>query len=150
MPLPIMPRFEVYVHADTASMPVDWLRTKIEEALPLCLEECGPGEADICEVEEIEINLVSDETIGAVHAEFMNDPDPTDVITFRHGEIFVSLDTARKEGPIHGYEFPEEVLLYVIHGLLHLNGYTDLSEPERTEMHTRQESILRHVLADKD
>lgn len=147
MPLPILPRFEVYDHTDKSSMSVSWLCAKIEKALPICLEECGPEEADIRGVEEIEINLVSDETIGAVHAEFMDDPDPTDVITFQHGEIFVSLDTARREGPVNGLEFQEEVLLYVIHGLLHLNGYTDLSEPERTDMHTRQESILRRVLA---
>lgn len=144
----MLPGFEVYSHTDTGSLSLDWLRTKIELALPLCMEVPGPETPDIAGVDEVEISLVSDDTIASVHAEFMSDPDPTDVITFQHGEILVSLDTARREGPGNGYDFSEEVLLYVIHGLLHLNGYTDLSEPERTDMHTRQESILRQVLAE--
>jgi probable rRNA maturation factor len=67
------------------------------------------------------------------------------VITFHHGEILVSLDTARREGPGHGNTPADETLLYIIHGLLHLNGHTDLREPDRTVMHLVQETILDRV-----
>jgi probable rRNA maturation factor len=95
---------------------------------------------------EIEVSLVSDEAIARVHGEFMDDPTPTDVITFHHGEILVSVETARREGPGHGNTAEEETLLYIIHGLLHLNGYTDLREPDRSVMHRLQERILASVL----
>ena len=42
--------------------------------------------------------------------------------------------------------FAYAILLYIIHGLLHLNGHTDLSEPERSQMHAEQERILRIAL----
>jgi len=77
----------------------------------------------------------------------MDDPTPTDVITFHHGEILISLDTARREAPAHGHTVAEETLLYLIHGLLHLSGHTDLHEPDRSAMHREQEDILRQILA---
>ena len=89
--------------------------------------------------------MIYDAVIAGVHGEFMDDPTPTDVITFHHGEILVSLDTARREGPTHGNSAAEETLLYIIHGLLHLNGHTDLREPDRTAMHREQETILDRV-----
>ena len=67
------------------------------DALALCLASRGPGDAPLGELGEIEVSLVSDEDIARVHGEFMDDPTPTDVITFQHGEILVSLDTARRE-----------------------------------------------------
>ena len=57
----------------------------------------------------------------------------------------MSLDTARREGPGHGNSPEDETLLYIIHGLLHLNGHTDLREPDRTVMHLAQEAILELV-----
>ena len=93
----------------------------------------------------MEVSIVDDATIADVHGEFMDDPTPTDVITFHHGEILVSIDTARREGPGHGNTAADETLLYIIHGLLHLNGHTDLREPDRTAMHRAQEAILDRV-----
>ena len=43
---------------------------------------------------EIEVAIVSDRVIARVHQEFMGIPGPTDVITFEHGEIVMSADTA--------------------------------------------------------
>lgn len=139
-------QIEIFSHVDDSSIPIDWLEERAREALPACLASPGSEEPVLPSLETIEISLVSDETIADVHGEFLDDPTPTDVITFHHGEILISADTAKREGPAHGNEWHEEILLYLIHGLLHLNGHTDLVEPDRKRMHRRQEEILQEVL----
>lgn len=123
----------------------EWLTEKSIEALPHCLEKPGTEEPALPSLEEVEVTLVNDETIARVHGEFMDDPTPTDVITFHHGEILVSVDTARSVAEEHGNSVTEETLLYIIHGFLHLNGHTDLSEPERAHMHRIQDDILSRL-----
>jgi len=140
------PLIELYPHAECGHLDLDWLTVKANEALPLCLESVGSEEPVLPGLEEVEVSLVSDEAIGKIHGVFMDDPTPTDVITFHHGEILVSVDTARREGPEHGLDSQKETLLYIIHGLLHLNGHTDLVEPDRANMHQCQESILASVV----
>ena len=95
---------------------------------------------------EIEASIVTDKVIGQIHAEFLGDPAPTDVITFHHGEILVSADTAAQAGPAHGLSLDEELLLYLIHGLLHLAGWDDHDPEEAAQMKIVQETILRQVI----
>jgi probable rRNA maturation factor len=140
-----VPEIEIYPHADCEGIDLDLLATQVLAAVPFCLDSRGGEEPVLPGLTEVEVSLVDDETIARVHGEFMDDPTPTDVITFHHGEILVSLDTARREGPGHGNTPADETLLYIIHGLLHLNGHTDLREPDRAAMHLAQESILDRV-----
>ncbi|NLT71785.1 MAG: rRNA maturation RNase YbeY [Verrucomicrobiaceae bacterium] len=139
-------RIEIFVHTDCGELDPERLEERARRALPHCLRARGREEPVLGDLAEIEVSLVSDETIAGVHQEFLDDPTPTDVITFPHGEILLSIDTARREAPSHGNSVEDEALLYLIHGLLHLNGHTDLKEPDRTEMHRVQEEILRRVL----
>lgn len=134
---------EIFPHTDCREIDLVRLREQALVALPLCQQACGREAPLLGDLEEIEVSLVSDEVIAGVHQEFMDDPTPTDVITFHHGEILLSIDTARREASSHGNTVEEETLLYLIHGLLHLNGHSDLHEPDRTEMHRIQEEILR-------
>ncbi|MEC5126930.1 rRNA maturation RNase YbeY [Verrucomicrobiales bacterium BCK34] len=139
------PVLEIYSHtAEDISSP--WLLEKANSVLADCLEAKGTEVPVLGDLEEIEISLVDDEAIADVHGQFLDDPTPTDVITFPHGEILVSVETAKNAGPEHGLSMRDETLLYIIHGLLHLNGHTDLSEPERSAMHAEQERILRIAL----
>ncbi|HRQ87602.1 MAG TPA: rRNA maturation RNase YbeY [Bacteroidia bacterium] len=140
-----LPALTIYPHADCEGIDLDWLQAAAIRALPYCLASPGGEEPVLEELDEIEVSLVTDGTIAEVHGEFMDDPTPTDVITFHHGEILVSLDTARREGPRNGNSALEETLLYIVHGLLHLNGHTDLKEPDRTAMHREQEGILERL-----
>jgi probable rRNA maturation factor len=77
-------------------------------------------------------------------------PGATDVITFEHGEIVVSADTAKRCAAEHGHGVTEELALYVIHGLLHLNGYDDIAPRDRAKMHRVQDRIWRRILAAED
>jgi probable rRNA maturation factor len=95
---------------------------------------------------EISFVLVSDARIAALHDEFMHDPTPTDVITFHHGEIVISAETARREARRHGLPLPAEMARYAVHGLLHLAGWSDADAGTASEMRVMQEKILRRAL----
>lgn len=102
---------------------------------------CDEG-APLGNLEEIEITIVNDKEIAGVHGEFLNDPTPTDVITFDHGEILISADTAARQAEEYGQDLNRELGLYIVHGLLHLAGYEDASEKDFAHMREMQERIL--------
>ena len=98
---------------------------------------------------ELSIAFVSDEAIAQVHADFMDDPTPTDVITFpanesmeSAGEIIVSVDHAISRAAELSEPFSRELSLYLIHGWLHLAGYDDRSEADRAEMRIAEQTAL--------
>lgn len=121
-------------------------RLILKTALPLCLAVAKSDDAPLRHLEEIELSIISDKEIARIHGEFLEDPTPTDVITFHHGEILVSADTAAREGPENGLGFQEELALYMIHGLMHLGGWDDHEAAEAAEMARHQESILAACL----
>ena len=86
--------------------------------------------------------MVSDRVIAEVHRRFLNVAGATDVITFAHGEIVVSADTAAREAAEQGEEVGREVLRYVVHGLLHLNGHEDAATEEAAAMWAAQEAVV--------
>ncbi len=111
----------------------------------------GEGEAG-----EISICFVDDDRITELHGEFLNDPTPTDVITFPlgdddsrtlEGEIVVSSEAAIRQAGDHQSTPLQELHLYVIHGVLHLAGYDDLSAAEAGEMSRIQEGYLSSWIA---
>jgi len=95
---------------------------------------------------EISFVVVSDARIAALHDEFMGDPTPTDVITFHHGEIVISAETARREARQRQIPLPEEIARYAVHGLLHLAGWSDADAGAASDMRVMQEKILRRAL----
>lgn len=143
-PIPVI---EIFDHTESSVVRLDWLTEKATLAVPKCLASTGSEPPVLPELRGVEISLVDDKTISQVHADFLDDPTPTDVITFHHGEILISTDTAQREGPANGNSTEEELLLYLIHGLLHLNGHTDLVEPDCETMHAIQNEIHRLLLA---
>ncbi len=136
----------IYTHVDSvAEATLERYRRLLEYALPRCLEHPGTASCDLPGLAEVEISIVSDEMISQVHADYLNDPTPTDVITFPYGEILVSIDTAASEAQQHGHSTEDELLLYMIHGLLHLNGHLDAEEADRIAMHEVQDRIWAEV-----
>ena len=140
------PKLRLYNHHPKAKgAPLPLWRRVAKHALPLVKAETTSADAPLLQVEEVEISFVTDEAIATVHGEFMDDPTPTDVITFHHGEILISLDTAKRQAAEHSQPWEKETALYVIHGLLHLAGWDDREEEERKRMHAVQERILGEV-----
>ncbi len=114
-------------------------------ALPYCLSDVGSGAAVLCSLPKIEITLVSDKAISSIHKKFFKDPSPTDVITFPHGEIIISAETAAANSECFGHSPLIETTLCIIHGLLHLNGYNDLTATQAAKMTKVQNKILKTI-----
>ena len=107
------------------TLPID--RRRMRRAVRAIVRDAGIAEA------QISVAVVDDATIAKLHDEFLNDPEPTDVLSFvlersadgLEGEVVVSADTARAAAPRFAAAAEDELLLYVIHGALHLVGYDD-------------------------
>jgi probable rRNA maturation factor len=123
------------------------LRRLAAMSLAECARQSGDGFFALKQMPEIDVAVVSDAVIARVHVQFMAVPGATDVITFDHGEIVVSADTADKQADAHGHGVTEELALYIIHGLLHLNGYDDIAPRDRAKMHRVQNQVWSTVLA---
>lgn len=101
----------------------------------------------------ISVAIVDDPTIHEMNQRFLRHDEPTDVITFPlessldflEGEIVVSADTAARSAPQFGWTTDQELLLYVVHGALHLAGYDDLDEALRAVMREREKTYLTRL-----
>lgn len=140
-----MPVVEIFAHHEHQPLHIEHWHELASQALPLVVAQAKSSGAPVRHLEEVEISLVSDESIAKVHGEFLADPTPTDVITFQHGEILISLDTAMRQAAENSEPYEREVTRYIVHGLLHLAGWDDREEAERKAMHEVQERILAAV-----
>lgn len=101
-------------------------------------------------IEKISAILVSDRRIAQLHRRFMNISGPTDVITFQHGEIFISAETAVAHAQQFHTTLEAEVRLYVVHGILHLLGFDDTTPRAARVMEAKQTRIVAAVLKAAD
>ncbi|MCS7020794.1 MAG: rRNA maturation RNase YbeY [Gemmataceae bacterium] len=117
----------------------------LKQAARTLLEEEGIKSA------KITIAIVTDEHIHRLNRQFLQHDEPTDVLTFPYskgttphleGEIVISYETAQHEAAERGHATATEVILYVIHGCLHLCGYDDTSPEAATAMRQRERHYL--------
>jgi probable rRNA maturation factor len=127
-----------------------WLGRFSKTALAECLKHPFGKETVLTGLENVDVIIVSDRVIADIHRRFMNVKGPTDVITFDHGEIIISAPMARAHAKKFGKPLDHEIGLYIIHGLLHLNGYRDKAGDEARAMHKLQNQILAGCLASPD
>jgi probable rRNA maturation factor len=88
---------------------------------------------------------VADAEIARLNEQFLAHHGPTDVITFQHGEILISIERAIAQARRFGTAVHDELALYLIHGLLHLAGYDDTTPAKRRVMHARQRALLGEI-----
>lgn len=115
-----------------------------ERALRLCLKPGGKG--GLTALPLVNVLLVSDRRIAALHKKFMTLTGSTDVITFQHGEIFVSVDTAKRNGRRFQTSTENEIRLYIVHGLLHLLGFDDRTAAQARIMESAQTHVLSEAV----
>lgn len=137
------PQLMLYDIQAKIHLDIDYVRATINKAIPLCVREAVSG-SPLGGLEKIEVSIVSDPDISEIHGRFLDDPTATDVITFDHGEIIVSADMAEERSSGFGHSTEHELVLYIIHGLLHLAGYNDKSDGEFKEMSSLQEKIWKN------
>lgn len=140
-----MPPLELYDHQSVLPLDMERLLQAAADAMPLVMDHPGPHESVLDDLEEVEVSFITDAEIARAHAEFLNDPAPTDVITFQHGEILISTETAVRQAADNAQAPQRECALYIIHGLLHLHGHDDHTADEAAAMRGIQERILESV-----
>lgn len=142
------PELTVYCHQDVIPLPGELLQ-RLElagrRALPKVLEVAACPDSALATLDEVEVSFIDDATIADVHLRFMEIAGATDVITFDHGEIHISVETAQRHAAEFGNDFESELMLYMVHGLLHLAGHEDASDAGRAAMDMFQLSILKEV-----
>lgn len=126
----------------------DWLQTPGLELPP-------------AQTYELSLRLTTDSDIQALNSQFRHKDQATDVLSFAAmevnfpkvedetadlslylGDIIISVDTAVRQAPAHGYSLRKELAWLASHGLLHLLGWDHPDEPSLLLMLDRQETFL--------
>jgi probable rRNA maturation factor len=104
---------------------------------------------------ELSIALVGDRRMSDLHLRFMSMAGPTDVLTFPleidatgntlSGEVVICIPEARRRAREHGTRLSHEILLYAVHGMLHLSGYDDRTAREFKVMHRKEDDLLTRL-----
>jgi probable rRNA maturation factor len=117
---------------------------------------------------EVSLVLTGDEKILALNKQYLQEDRPTDVLSFpmneqsksrtvfvnipdgkRHlGEVIISYPQAVKQAKEHGHSVKREVVILLIHGILHLLGY-DHDIPERKKAMNRKESAIIKIIEEQ-
>lgn len=134
----------IEVNNDQTAHPLDTRRLK--RAVKQVLSEAGIKSG------EISIGIVTDERMHVLNRQYLQHDYPTDVLSFvldsddqahsLDGEIIASADYAAREAERYGWPTDDELLLYVIHGCLHLVGHDDHTPDGRAAM---REAETRHL-----
>jgi len=109
---------------------------------------------------EINFTFIDDKQMKVWHLDYLGDASPTDVIAFPMregkqikgeenllGDVLVSVETAKRQAKEYDSCMEQELTLYMIHGVLHLLGYDDLTENKKKVMDHLQFSLLEETIA---
>ena|SRR5438128_323427 len=113
------------------------------KAVLRCLQLRTRNRMDLKKLRGVFVWLISDRRMSQLHRQFLGQTGPTDVLTFQHGEIFISVETAKRHAHVFGNSLVRELQLYIVHGLLHLHGFDDRTQAVARKMKRAQEKILR-------
>jgi probable rRNA maturation factor len=98
----------------------------------------------------LSIVLVNDREMARLNKQFHHTPGPTDVLSFDYGdaegEVIVSVDHAYAQARRYRTTPARELALYVVHGILHLQGYDDHTPAQRRRMHAAERRLLAKLL----
>jgi len=100
----------------------------------------------------INVVLVNSDTIQQFNRDFLQHDYPTDTISFPiedrrseghlEGEVLVCTEIAKERAREFGWSAEEELLLYIVHGMLHLTGFDDATPEQRAVMQEKEREYL--------
>ena len=142
-PEPTEPIIIVTVDEAVDGVNVGWLETKTTSALELL----GKNQSRLA------VRVVKDATMIQLHQDHSNISETTDVLTFDngstdasiHADIAICCDVASRALGGRGHALNEELLLYVLHGMLHCIGFDDHDEETHRKMHEEEDRILTAI-----
>ena len=129
--------------ANPYELPLDYQGLKA--AAKAVLEGEGVAEA------KVTLAFVDNAHIHRLNKQFLNHDEPTDVITFPYsaegakkleGEVVIGAELAKEYAADRGHDVGLELVLYVVHGCLHLCGYTDTDDRSAGEMRKKEREYL--------
>lgn len=100
---------------------------------------------------EVSITLVNDKQIHKLNKQYRAIDKPTNVLSFELGDdvllgdIFISLDTVKKEAVAAGISVPEHTAHMIVHGMLHLQGYDHINDKDAEIMEAKEIQILKKL-----
>ena len=135
-------RFAIEIRASRDGLPVSYIRSYIRAAHVLIRSP----------LHELSIALVDSRQMARLHHQYLRQKSPTDVLTFEldhdrrgrptSGEIVICTPIARRQAQKLNHPFRRELLLYALHGLLHLSGWDDRTPSAFAAMHAKEDEIL--------
>lgn len=151
-------RYEVEIDDSQKALKVDHSRLADVVRSVLAAEKCVSA--------SISVAIVDNETIHELNIRYLQHDYPTDVLSFRleeeldpaslpipkgsprgcgkriEGEVILSAEMAQQMAAKYHWQPLDELTLYVVHGLLHLCGYDDVSRKEEALMRQREREVL--------
>ena len=127
-------------------VPID--RRRLREVVRVVLEGEGVGDY------EISLAFVDNATIHRLNMRYLQHDEPTDILTFPlsdagtkklAGELVIGAEVALAQATERGHDVQNELVLYVIHGLLHLCGFDDHDDEDIAAMRQRERHYLQVV-----
>ncbi len=108
------------------------------------------------------VHLVGEKEMALTNQKFLNHEGSTDVVTFDTkeifselygstnppalcGELYICLDDAIKQANQFDAIWQSELVRYIVHGVLHLQGYDDLSTAKRKLMKAKENQLLHQL-----
>jgi len=148
--LPFNRMISVELCNEQSALPVDAALTRRAVAVVLTGESVRSA--------TISVAVVDDPTMRELNRRYLNHDYNTDVLSFLleesdrqlDGEIIVSAETAVMRAEEFAWSAGDELLLYVIHGTLHLTGYNDHSAAERGHMRRKEMQYLKELGLDPE
>lgn len=107
--------------------------------------------AEKVELQELDYIFCSDEYLLGMNKEYLNHDTYTDILTFTLSdpylpiisEIYISIDRVRDNADKFVVEFLRELDRVIIHGILHLCGYSDHTNELKKEMTQKEDHYLK-------
>jgi probable rRNA maturation factor len=137
------PPTSVTVHGDVEDIDYNWLEVRTLEVLGcLCKQKC-----------DLSILVVQDEEMSDLHLKHSGIAGTTDVLTFDHGsdgefisaDLAICFDVAVRESETRNHPVQNELLLYIVHGILHCIGFDDHNDEDHKLMHQEEDRILKAI-----
>lgn len=128
-----------------------WLRGQAARAIA----EAAPPAGDAAH--DVRLTIVGDDRMAALHERHASVAGTTDVLTFdlRNGsaagggaldvDVVACFDEAARQAGARGIPVERELLLYLVHGVLHCLGHDDHTEDGFAAMHAREDEILSAI-----
>jgi rRNA maturation RNase YbeY len=109
----------------------------------------GVSIAERKQVGQLNYIFCDDNFLHKLNLKFLNHDTYTDIITFDNtvgdllsGDIYISVERVKENALNFGVSFREELSRVIVHGLLHLCGYTDKSKQSQAQMRKKENEYL--------